>query len=144
MEEQCGGQPLKRPLGFLPPCFQVGLSDLFVSPFPPLWIGMSMAVVLCLSIILYWDLASEMASHHFCCILFLRSWSVGPSYTQRVDHWDMGPLGAILKSAYYIQNTFTPFPNSLKSHCITTSAQSPESYYWNKIRVAKSLQDAVL
>lgn len=47
-----------------------------------------------------------MTSHHFSCILLIGSWSLGPTCTQRVDHWNVGSLGAILKSAYYVQNTF--------------------------------------
>lgn len=84
----------------------------------------------------------NVTSYHFCSIL-IKSLSLCPMNILRM-HYQEVRSGSQLRgcpSHAKLQNTFTHSPDSQKSHCITISAWSPESYHWNQVRVGKAPLD---
>lgn len=61
----------------------------------------------------FYNLISEVMSHHFCCIRLIKSQTLGPIHAQRVDYQEVGLLGPILETAHHMQHIFT-LPRSLQ------------------------------
>lgn len=83
----------------------------------------------------FYKLTSEVTSHHFCCMLLIKSQSLGPTHTQRVDYQDVGSLADILEATSKItRKIHLHLPQIPKSHCIATSTRSLSLNFTTEIR----------